>query len=82
MKLKLPIYFFTEELIPGSKVVLDEECQELDITFYTIDGILPYLNEDGSIFTMIYSCATQFVCPLSPKEVEHLIDRASINILN
>ena len=78
MKLKLPIFFNTDETTTLKESGIDYEIEENDIrfvVFYHIDAIAPHLK-DGRKYTTVYSCGDCFICNKPISEIEEMIDRA------
>lgn len=78
MKIKLPIFYHTDETTSLKSVGVDyqlEDCEIKEITFYNIDAISPNIEEDKEYCT-IFSSGDEFTCSLSYKEVEYLIDKS------
>ena len=84
MKVKLPIFFNTEETnlledlgIENKNTEADEfdEYEKRDLIFYSITAIFKYLGEDK--YTTILSNSDKFICCLPIEKVEKLIDDAN-----
>jgi len=78
MKLKLPIFFNTDETTTLKDSGIDYDIEENDIRFvifYRIDAIAPYLDK-GKHYTQISLGGDVWICPKPMEKVEELIDRA------
>jgi len=78
MKLKLPIYFNTDETTTLKETGIDYDIEENDIRpviFYHIDAIAPYL-EGGKKYTQISLGGDVWICNKPIEKVEEMIDHA------
>ena len=78
MKLKLPIFFNTDETTTLKESGINYDIEKNDIRFvifYRIDAIAPYLK-DRRKYTTIFSCGDCFICNKPISEIEELIDHA------
>ena len=77
MKVTIPIFFIDNPIdlseLLGHDIPTDR-CERL-MTFYKIDAIAPYLDEDR-VVTSVFSGGREFLCPLPPSDVEKIIDKA------
>mgnify|MGYP003648634417 CR=1 FL=1 len=76
MKLKLPIFHHSDETRKFSELDIDyniEECETQEIIFYRIDAIAPAENNK---YCSVFTGGEEFVCALSLKEVELLINKS------
>jgi hypothetical protein len=80
MKIILPVYFQTEETESLKDLGLPEpDVSDYDVrdgVFYNIDAIVPYVDAQDVVRTEVFAGSHNFICPMSPKEVEALIDEA------
>jgi hypothetical protein len=80
MKVKLPIFWHTDESALFSELGIDkdenenefQDCIERELIFYNITAIYKYLGLD--IYTTIIAGGEKYICTLPIKEVEALID--------
>lgn len=75
MKLKLPIFHHSDETRSLDKLDINydiENCETQEIIFYKIDALAPAENNK---YCSVFTGGEEFICALSMKEVEDLIDR-------
>lgn len=82
MRLKLPIYYNTEETDHLSEGGLNADlskCEIRQVIFYRIDSIVQYFKDyKPTNNTLINSGNDEFICALSVDEVDKLITRESL----
>jgi len=77
MKITLPILFNTYKLqsLQDADINYDlRECEVRNMTFYNIDAIADYFENDIE-YSQIYYCNTSVYCTLKKSEVEKMIDK-------
>jgi hypothetical protein len=75
--LVLLIFHHTDETQSLKQASVDysiEDCEEREITFYSINAVSIY-TENGIDYGMIHSNGDQFVCTKNYKEVNNLINQ-------
>jgi hypothetical protein len=76
-KIKLPIFFNTEETYQKEELGIETSLEEAELkhtTFYSIDVITPYIENDNE-YCKIYAGGSEFICSLPVKEVEKLVEK-------
>jgi len=76
MKITLPILFNTNstQSLQDADIDFDlRECEIRNMTFYNIDAIADYFENDIE-YSQIYYCNTSVYCTLKKNEVERMID--------
>lgn len=71
----IPVFYHTEESRQAKELGMDytiEDCKVKEVTFYTID-LVSYFEEEGRIFGEIHSSGLEFSSPLTPEEINKLI---------
>ena len=78
MKIKLPLLSISESAVDLSELGVPfalKDCEIKESVFYYSNLVLvPYAIE-GKNYTIIYSGDSEFICPLTIKEVENIIDQ-------
>lgn len=77
MKLKIPVFWHTEESAQKEELGIDTPITDADIryvTFYTIDSVTDYVDSDTFKCTQFYCHGILYVTPLSREELEKRID--------
>lgn len=76
--LELPIFSHTDETRNLNDAGLNYnylDCEVSVMRFYRIDITSPE-KDDDKLYTAIGSNGSSYICPLNPKKVEELIDKA------
>ena len=76
MKLKIPVLWHTEETRQKEELGIDVSSEEVTtriVTFYTIDSIVDYY-EDDEVYTKFYCSGQVYLTTLQRDELEELID--------
>lgn len=75
--ISLPVLFLngTDLRLTELGVKLEEECvpEVRNVLFYRIDAASPHIH-DGKECTCIHTAAQDFICPMSLKEVEQILN--------
>jgi hypothetical protein len=58
-----------------------KELTTRDITFYVINALCTWIDDDESSYTEILSNGLSFICPLSKHDVEDVIEESLTNTL-
>ncbi|MFZ8461097.1 hypothetical protein ACO1MG_13850, partial [Staphylococcus aureus] len=80
IKVKLPIFWYTEEQIErkdkGEDISLSEVGNK-NIMFYHITGMTAYYDGENE-YTEILANGDEFICPLTPAEVDRRIMQSKL----
>lgn len=80
MILKLEIFFNTEETSTLRNVGVDytlRHCTKREMTFYNVNAISPYVDDDGEEYCTIHANGDEFIANASYGVVSNLIILAS-----
>ena len=72
------IFNYDDASLQLAKLDVDIRLKDLEtnpITFYSIDAISPY-DEDGEVYSIVFSSGREFVCDLSYGELKDVIRKA------
>lgn len=78
MKITLPIFHTTDESeqkkLCGKDYSLENDCEKREVTFYNINAISIYKEDNFKCHTTIHANSSEYICALSIGKVEEMID--------
>ena len=75
MELELMIFNYDDASLQLAQLDVEVKLKDLEtnpIMFYSIDAISPY-EEDGKLFSIVFSSGREFVCDLGYGELKDVI---------
>ena len=73
----LPIFHHTDESYDQMKLLnIDTPLEEVEVRkvkFFSIVAISPYTDEHGKQYTSIHANGSEYICALTPEEVDKKI---------
>ena len=75
--IELPVLFVPEEEVAMFELGLDYKSKPMSMLFFNINGITPYIDPKGNLYTEILCNGDGYVCPLPYEEVKRRINRGN-----
>lgn len=77
LPVELPIYFNTDDTSALESLGIEpniRNCELKSVTFFTIDAIAPYKEDDGFEYSIIYSGGTEFACKYTYVTIKQILN--------